>query len=476
MSNVKVRFAPSPTGNLHIGSVRTALFNWLYARSVKGSYLLRIEDTDMARSKKEYEINILEGLSWLGLDMDEGPDMGKEGYRQTERIAAGIYEPFIERLIASGDAYYCFCTSEELEKDRTTNDNKGYSGKCRSLSDDQKKEFEQEGRTPVVRFRMKPDVLVVEDLIRGKVEFDCSLIPDFVIKKTDGAPAYNFAVVVDDYTMGISHVVRGEDHLNNTPKQVQIYEALGVDVPLFAHMPMILGSDKSKLSKRHGATSVVEYQKQGFLSEAIVNYLSLLGWSHPEGKEIMSLSEIIENFSMDRMSKSGAVFDVEKLKWMNGQYIRSYSLDKLYEISLPFIKNSFPGYNLSESVVKQCLGLVQAKLGVLADVSSQMAVFFDKEASYDETLLQKFIYTDLSQNILKHFLEFTESSDDFSSQKINEKINELPTIFACGKGKVFKPLRYGITGYEHGPDLAPMISLLGKEKVIANLKKIIKFN
>lgn len=468
MEKVRVRFAPSPTGNLHIGSVRTALFNWLYARSMGGEYILRIEDTDLVRSKKEYEQNILEGLDWLGLDWDGGP--GKENgvfYRQTERIEAGIYTPYIKQLIDSGDAYYCYCTSEELEAQREQSKS-GYDGKCRNLSSGDIEAYEKEGRSKVVRFKMKHETVVVNDLIRGRVEFDASLIPDFVVQKSDGAPAYNFAVVVDDVTMGMTHVVRGEDHLNNTPKQIQVYKALGQQVPVFAHMPMILGPDRSKLSKRHGATSVVDYEKQGYLPEALVNYLALLGWSHPEGKEICPVEEIIEKFDINRMSKSGAIFDVEKLKWVNGQYIRSKSDSELVALVKPFIEIQTA---LSDDQLEFILSVIKEKLSLLVDINDAIKPFVCAPY-YSEKDLDKFVRIDLTKSILTQMKNDLDSIE-WSIEALEALIESYPGKFECGKGKVLRPIRIAVTGMGGGPSLFELLYFLGKEEIVKRITEFI---
>ena len=311
----RVRFAPSPTGDLHVGSVRTALFNWAYAKVNGGSFVLRIEDTDAKRSTRAFENNILEGLDWLGLKPDEGPIEGGEfgPYRQSERIEAGLYQKIANKLIEQGLAYYCFESEEELEAERLEAEAKKipyvYSRKSLSYSEEEVKQKLNQGIKASVRFKV-PDAgeICLEDMLRGTVRFDLSLFSDFMILKSDGNPSYNFAVVVDDIGMQISHVIRGEDHLSNTPKQWLIYEALGVKPPKFCHVPMILGQDRSKLSKRHGASAVTEYRDQGFLAESMVNFMALLGWSHPEAKELFSLDELATRFSQKRLSKSNAIF------------------------------------------------------------------------------------------------------------------------------------------------------------------------
>jgi nondiscriminating glutamyl-tRNA synthetase len=342
MKEIRVRFAPSPTGPLHIGGARSALFNFLLAKKLGGKFILRIEDTDRERSSRESEVNIYESLKWLGMNWDEGPDVGGAygPYRQMERL--DIYQEYTQKLLAEGKAYYCYCSEEELEKERQEALAQGgspqYSGKCRLLSAEGREKYEAEGRKPVVRFRVPEDKeIVINDLVRGEVAFQSEEVGDFIIVKSDGIPTYNYAVVIDDALMKISHVIRAEEHLSNTPRQILLYEALGFEIPQFAHISLILGKDRSKMSKRHGATSVVQYKEEGYLPEAVVNFLALLGWA-PEGEaEIFSLEELIKEFSLERVAKNPAVFDMEKLRWINGIYLRECSLDKLTELALPYL-------------------------------------------------------------------------------------------------------------------------------------------
>ena len=326
--SIRVRFAPSPTGNLHIGTLRAALFNWLYAKSQGGTFILRIEDTDYERSESKYEQNILDGLDWLALNVDEGPIQGGDygPYRQSERIDQQIYQQYAQKLLDKGLAYYCFLTPEDIQKEKESAIKSGipymHSRQSLEMTPDEVQKCLNEGKPYAIRFKMTQDRAITHhDEIRGSIEFDCSLLSDFVLIKSDGTPSYNFAVVVDDALMNISHVIRGEDHISNMPRQLAIYEALSFDIPIFAHLPMILGPDKSKLSKRHGATSVTEYKDRGFLKESILNYLALLGWSPKGEQEMMSFDDLCNQFTLDRVHKAGAVFDIQKLMWMNGQAI-----------------------------------------------------------------------------------------------------------------------------------------------------------
>ena len=342
---VKVRFAPSPTGPFHIGGARSALFNWLYAHHMNGTFLVRIEDTDLKRSTKESEENIKDSLKWLGLNWDEGIDVGGDNgpYRQTERL--DIYNAEVKKLIDEGKAYYCYCTEEELEESRKEQIAAGktpvYDGHCEHLTQEQIDQYKAEGRKPVVRLKVRKDgVFAFDDMVRGHVEFQASGIGDFIIVKSDGIPVYNFAVVIDDAKMGITHVIRAEEHLSNTPRQLAIYEALGYEVPKFGHISLILGADHKKMSKRHGATSVTEYRNMGYLPQAMFNYLALLGWAPQGEQEIFSVDELVKQFSMNRVSSNDAVFDIEKLNWINFQYMKQLTPDQLLELTLPFIEKA----------------------------------------------------------------------------------------------------------------------------------------
>ncbi|MBQ2763508.1 MAG: glutamate--tRNA ligase, partial [Firmicutes bacterium] len=337
-NNYRLRFAPSPTGPLHIGGARSALFNYLLAKKHGGTFLVRVEDTDLERSSKESEENIKDSLRWLGMDWDEGIDVGGEHgpYRQMERL--DIYNAAVQKLLDEGKAYYCFCSEEELAKEKEEQQARGempkYSGKCRHLTKEQQQELLDKGIKPVIRFHVpEGETVVVDDQVRGEVTFETDGIGDFIIVKSDGIPVYNFAVVLDDVTMKITHVIRGEEHLSNTPRQLMLYDALGYEKPKFAHISLILGRDNegklTKMSKRHGSTSVVAYKEQGFLPEAIDNFLALLGWAPGGEEELFTLEQLTQEFSLDHVSKSPAVFDIEKLKWINGMYIRKASGERL---------------------------------------------------------------------------------------------------------------------------------------------------
>lgn len=476
MASVRVRFAPSPTGNLHLGTLRTALFSWLYARHHQGVFVLRIEDTDLQRSESHYEYSIFEGLSWLGLDIEEGPDVGGSyaPYRQSERAALGIYQAAADQLLEKKLAYYCFCTTEELAADRALAEAEGrpyvYSRKALELSEEEVAAKLAAGEPYVIRFKMPAhETVTFHDVIRGDISFELGLISDFVLLKSDGTPSYNFACAVDDAAMEITHVIRGEDHISNTPKQLVLYEALGAKVPLFAHLPMILGPDKSKLSKRHGATSVTEYREAGYLSDALFNYMALLGWSSPDAREIMTREEIMALFTLERVSKSGAVFDVVKLKWMNGQYIRKLDKSALWDAVKPFISEATLAAlsaRYSPEVCEDIVFSVRDNLDVLTDIEQYVQVYIDSLDAFKEKL-GSIQFSESDRQVLVLFLEHLRVLPGALSPADVDRILELileQTGF--GKGKVFKPIRLACTGYPSGPHLPELLSILGKELLI----------
>ncbi len=472
---VRVRFAPSPTGFLHIGNARTALFNYLFARKNNGRFILRIEDTDKERSKKEYEKAIIEDLKWLGIEWDEGPDIGGPygPYRQSERI--DIYREFAEKLLKEGYVYKCYCTKEELEEMRNKAIEKGlppgYDGRCRNLTREKISQYEREGRNFVLRLRVPSETIEINDLIRGRVVFEGENLTDFVIMKSDGTPTFNFAVVVDDYLMKITHVIRGEDHLSNTPKHILIFRAIKAEIPEFAHMSMTLGPDRTRLSKRHGATSVRVYRENGYLPEAFFNYIALLGWGTTESKEIFTKDQLINEFSIERCHKASAIFDPEKLLWMNSFYIRNTSVERIYSLSIPFLKEA--GLSLeNEEYVKKAISLEQEKIKTLKEVP-YLIEFFLKEPEYEKEEFDKLI-NEQTKKILNEISEILEKMEDFNKEEIEKRIREFCKEKGIKTSSVFHPLRFAVSGRTKGPDLFGMIELLGKEKVIKRIKKIIK--
>ena len=475
----KVRFAPSPTGPFHIGGARSALFNWLVARNKNGKFLVRVEDTDLARSTRESEEDIKAALKWLGLNWDEGIDVGGENgpYRQTERL--NIYHKEIQRLLDEGKAYYCYCTEEELEESRTQQLAEGktpvYNDHCRSLTEEEIAKYKESGRKPVIRLRVpKEGVFAFDDMVRGHVTFQAAGVGDFIIMKSDGIPVYNFAVVVDDALMNITHVIRAEEHLSNTPRQIAIYQALGYDIPKFGHISLILGSDHKKMSKRHGATSVDEYRKMGYLSDAVVNYLALLGWAPKGEQEIFTREELIEQFSMKRVSANDAVFDIEKLNWINFQYMKQLSPEELLELTLPFIINA--GYitgplsDEKKEWLKKVVWFVRDHLYYGAQTPENIKIFFEElSATTDEEMLD-IMNRETSKMIIKSFAEKLSDLDTFNESSIKDVFSNLMGESGIKGKAAFEPVRIALTGELHGPGLYTLIELFGKEKTIQRLK------
>jgi glutamyl-tRNA synthetase len=434
VSNVRVRFAPSPTGYLHIGGARTALFNWLFARHHNGVFILRIEDTDIKRSEDKYLEEILDSLKWLGMDWDEGP------YFQSKRF--DLYKEYAERLIKQGDAYL---TSEEGE----------------------------EGKTKAVRFKIPREIVYIDDLIHSRIQFDNSLIEDdLVIMKSDGSPTYNFACVIDDATLGITHVIRGDDHISNTPKQLPLYKALGFDMPKFAHIPLILGEDRSRLSKRHGAASVTSYREEGYLHEAVVNYLALLGWSPGKDIEILPVTEIIEKFELSNVNKTNAVFNIDKLKWMNGQYIRLTPVENLYDLLVPLLKesnlcNESPDREKIINVIK----LLQKRIFTLREFIPQARIFFESKVEFAEGAKEKYLTNQNVRNWFTELINVLNSITSFDIETLEKEFRALTTRLGIKTGELVHPTRVALTGRTVGPGLFETMHLLGKETIIRRLRE-----
>ena len=482
MEKYRVRFAPSPTGPLHIGGARSALFNYLLARQSGGQFVLRIEDTDLERSSRESEVNIFESLAWLGLEADESVQVGGDygPYRQTERL--DIYKKYADQLLAEGKAYYCFCSEEEIEAERAAAMEKGdmpmYSGKCRNLTKEQQEELLAQGRKPVIRLHVPHgEKLVVDDAVRGVVTFESDGVGDFVIVKSDGIPTYNFAVVVDDYLMKISHVIRAEEHLSNTPRQIAVYRALGWDVPKFAHISLILGEDRKKMSKRHGATSVTQYEKLGYLPEAVFNFLALLGWSPGGEEEIMTKEEIIDKFSLDAVSKSPAVFDMEKLKWLNGHYIRQSSIERLVGLAIPYLQSE--GY-LKEEVTeadKQWVTLImqalQEKIHTINDIGEFMHLFIGDDITIEDEEAKEVLADQDVPTVIAAFQQKLAELPEWNADDVKKIFKAISKETGLKGKKVFMPIRVALTGQMHGPDLHFIIPVLGPELVASRLKKTV---
>lgn len=483
MKDVRLRYAPSPTGHFHIGGARTVIFNWLYARKHQGKFIIRFEDTDLQRQVEGGEKSQLDGISWLGLDWDESTDVGGPyaPYRSMERLS--LYQPYIEQLIAQRSAYPCFCTEEELEQEREAalaeGVMAGYSGKCRDLSEEQIENHRKNGRKPAIRFKVPHNEIIrVEDQIRGTVEFSSNDIGDFVLVRPDGAPLYNLAVTIDDYLMNISHVLRGDEHLSNTPRQVLIYQALGWEPPVFAHASLIVNENRKKLSKRDESIIqfVEQYRELGYIPEALVNFVALLGWT-PEGEqEIFTKEELIKLFSLERVSKSPAVFDTEKLKWMNGEYIKKAPLDRVVSLCRPHLeKAGYIASDLSEEEeiwVSTLVSLYQEQLRYGAEIVPLTSIFFQPEAIYEEEGLS-ILQEEQVPTVLRVFLDNLQAEADFTPQAVQAALKQTQKSTGFKGKQLFMPVRVAITGQVHGRDLAQTIALLGKEKVVERLNRVI---
>jgi nondiscriminating glutamyl-tRNA synthetase len=479
MEEMRLRFAPSPTGPLHIGGARSALFNYLLAKKTGGKLILRIEDTDLARSSRESEQNIAASLKWLGISWDEGPDVGGPygPYRQMERLE--IYRQYTELLLEKGYAYYCYCSEEELEQERQEALAKGaavkYSGKCFALTAEERAKLEAEGRKPVIRFHVPPNQeIVLDDLVRGRVVFNSEEIGDFVIVKSDGIPTYNYAVVIDDSLMKISHVIRAEEHLSNTPRQALLYQALGFPMPQFAHISLILGKDHTKMSKRHGATSVVQYKEEGYLPEAVVNFLALLGWA-PEGEEeIFSLEKLIVEFSLERVAKNPAVFDLEKLRWINGMYIRGCTIEKLVELALPFLRQAgYVSENPSSEEMKWMelvMTALQERLSTIKEVEEQVKILLGEEVTLENEEAAAVLKEETAPLVIRTFQEKLLALEEITPETVKALLKSLTKELKLGGKLVYMPIRVALTGQMHGPDLYLIIAILGKELVVRRLK------
>lgn len=479
-SEIRVRIAPSPSGNLHIGTARTALFNYLFAKKNNGKFILRIEDTDLERSNDEYIKNIFDSLKALGLTWDEGPDVGGPygPYCQSERF--DIYPKYAQMLIEKGYAYECFCTPEELEAEKEeAQKNKVahiYSGKCKTLSETEKEELRKQGRKPAIRFAVKSKELIFNDMVKGELKFDTSLIGDFVIMKSNGTPTYNFAVVVDDMLMKITQVIRGEDHISNTPKQILMYEALGAQIPEFGHLGMILAPDRSKLSKRHGATGVSEFVEKGYLIDALVNFVALLGWSPSDGVEIKTVDEIAQDFRIHEVSSSNSIFEYDKLNWMNSQYIKKLGVNELKDKLLPFLTK----YNLSELSEEKLLRMVEITrepLTILSDITDAVPYFFGGGVNVEPEVQADVLSTETSQTVLKEVQELAQNWNFDDEEALHHTLEELRNSF---KERGIKPketmwaIRAAVTGRVKGADICAVLSILGKEKVQKRIENVIK--
>lgn len=480
MTKVRVRYAPSPTGNLHIGNARTALFNYLFAKHYGGDFVLRIEDTDFKRNKEEGERSQLKYMDWLGLDYDEGIGKEKEfgPYRQSERIE--IYQKYAEQLLAEDKAYKCYMTAEELEAEREEQVADGlpprYSGKHAHLTKEEQDQFEKEGRKPSIRIRVPQDrTYSFNDMVKGELSFEGKDFGDFVIVKNDGVATYNFAVAIDDHLMEISHVLRGDDHVSNTPKQLVVYEALGFKPPIFGHMTLIVNENKKKLSKRDETIIqfIEQYDDLGYLPEALFNFITLLGWS-PEGEqEIFTREEFVKIFDEKRLSKSPAFFDNNKLTWINNQYIKAQPLERIVNLALPFFVKE--GVATQEEVdnnrawFEKLISLYQPQMSYGAEIVELTKQFFIEEIKFDEEELE-ILKQDTTVAVFEDFLEKLEVAGDFTSESIKTLIKTIQKDTGVKGKNLFMPIRIASTGSMHGPELNTSLELLGRDRVVARVK------
>jgi glutamyl-tRNA synthetase len=476
---VRVRFAPSPTGRPHVGNIRTAMFNWLFARHTGGKFIVRIEDTDVTRKVKGAVKAILDSLRWLGLDWDEGPEVGgKYGpYIQSERLE--LYKEAAERLVAQGDAYYCYCSPERLEEMRSEQVRRkqppGYDRHCRDLTAEERAKKEAEGITPVVRFKTPLEGRTAfNDLIYGDVVFEHSTIDDFVLLKSDGYPTYHLANVVDDHAMEISHVIRAEEWLSSTPRHLLLYRAFGFEPPQFIHHPMILGPDRAKLSKRHGAVSILEYREQGYLPETMFNFLALIGWSLDDKTELMSRQELIAHFSLERIGKTGAIFNRGKLDWMNGVYIRKMSADEFFEAVQPYLmtdEEAGKALISGEEYVRAVLPLVQERARTLLEVVELTQFFFVEELDYEPNLL---IGKNMDRQSAVRSLKASEQKlsqlEAFDAESLEGVLRPLAVELGLKTGQLFGTLRVAVTGRTAAPPLFQTMAVLGKKRCLRRIE------
>ncbi len=480
-SGVRVRFAPSPTGSLHIGGARTALFNYLFARASGGRFILRLEDTDFERHLADAEEGINRSLIWLGLDWDEGPGIGGPygPYRQSERL--DLYRREAERLLTAGLAYPCYCTPDELAAEREEARRAGraprYSGRCCTLTAGERSAKVGAGVKAALRLKVPVEGrTLVDDAIRGEVVFENATLDDFIIMKSNGVPTYNFACVVDDAAMRITHVLRAEEHLSNTPKQVLVYRALGYEPPVFAHVPMILAPDRAKLSKRHGATGVEEFRAQGYLPEALFNYLALLGWSPGDERELLSREEIIRDFSLAAVSKHAAIYDVQKLTWLNSQYLNTVSAERLYELALPFFKEAgLIGKVITPqdgSYIQQVIEAVRSRARTLVELADMSSYFFRDDFSYDPKGVQKAFNAPGVPGLLREGKEaLARVEEPFDPAKTEAAYRRLIDRLGISGGALIHPTRLALTGRTVGPGLFDVITLLGKTRTLERLER-----
>lgn len=480
---IRVRYAPSPTGHLHIGNARTALFNYLFARNQHGKFIVRIEDTDQKRNIEDGEQSQLKYLKWLGMDWDESVDVGGpySPYRQSERN--DIYAKYYNQLLENGQAYKCYCTEEELAQEREEQMERGetpqYSGKCRHLTATEREQLEAAGRKPSIRFLVpKGKIFEFDDMVKGHVSFESDGIGDHVIVKKDGIPTYNFAVTIDDHLMEISHVLRGDDHISNTPKQLMIYEALGWEPPIFGHMTLIVNESRKKLSKRDESIIqfIEQYEELGYIPEALFNFIALLGWSPAGEEEIFSKEEFIKIFDSSRLSKSPALFDKQKLAWMNNQYMKTLELDRVVELALPhLVKAGLVKENRTEEEerwVRELIALNQEKMSFGAEIVELSELFFAEDLQIEEEA-KEIISEEQVPEVIAAFLTQLDQVESFTVEEIKKAVKAVQKTTGHKGKKLFMPIRAAVTGQVHGPDLMKTIELLGETKIRERLQRII---
>jgi glutamyl-tRNA synthetase len=478
----RVRFAPSPTGYLHVGGARTALFNWLFARRHGGTFLLRIEDTDTERSSTDMVTGILDGLRWLGLTWDEGPDVGGPHgpYFQSGRLDR--YRAAAERLLAGGRAYPCYCSPERLRQERERAEQRGeawrYDRACLALDAARVRELEASGAPRALRFKVPAGGTAFDDDVHGRIEFEGANIEDFVVLRSDDHPTYHLSVVVDDVEMGITHIIRGDDHISNTPKHVLLFEALGAPVPRFAHVPLILGADKKRLSKRHGATSVMEYERQGYLPEAMVNFLALLGWAPGDDREIMPAAELVESFSLDRISTGNAVFDVEKLDWMNAQYIARTPISALSDRVRPlFAAAGVDAHPLvaDDASFRRLLELLRPRVKRLIDFAEQSRPLLADAVEYEPEAVSKHLGAPDMPGHLSALVTTLRATNPFDEPHVEAAVRGTAAQQGIKAGQLIHATRVALTGRTVSPGLFEVMVLMGRDRTIARLMRLVEF-
>ncbi len=467
---VRCRFAPAPSGSIHVGNARSALFSWLFARHHGGVFVLRVEDTDASRVSEEAFHGVMESLRWLGIDWDEGPDVGgpRGPYRQSQR--GDIYDEQVDRLISDGNAYRCYCTAEELDERKKAalarGEAPGYDGRCRTLTDEERAAFEASDRSSVVRFKMPDRDWIVDDLVKGEVHFPAGQLRDFVLMRSDGSPVFLLAVAVDDWLMGITHVVRGDDLLASAPRNAAVIEALGGTAPRYAHLPQVLGMDGKPLSKRHGSTSVEAFREQGFLPEALMNYLALLGWSKDESTTFLSRDELIAAFDLSRVSSNPAAFDTEKLKWMNNHYIQSFDDDELAARCLPFLSGA--GLLPDPATLRAAMPIVNTRMKTLTESSDLLRFLFSDDVSPNEKAVA--IIAKAPTGYLARVADALQAVEPWERDPIMAALDAAGAAEGLNRSKAFEPVRSAVTGSNVSPPLPESLALLGRGATIARLR------